>query len=171
MRYFAVSTVWHFISWANEWRKNKIFLENTKKGVDKHQKRCCYVIAQREQGQLEREKGEQMEAMNEKEIKIVKNSTIYEIRLAFASGEKEDYKKEEILEMLDKIALAKEQEWQGNWKGRQTHKLPDLNDRLEVSYKAEQQSTPPIMWVVLVYADNGGILWEDRRLEAAKISW
>lgn len=57
-----------------------------------------------------KEKGEQMEVMNEKEIKIVKNSTIYEIRLAFASGEKEDYKKEEILEMLDKIALAKEQE-------------------------------------------------------------
>lgn len=54
-----------------------------------------------------------MEVMNEKEIKIVKNSTIYEIRLAFASGEKEDYKKEEILEMLDKIALAKEQEQQG----------------------------------------------------------
>ena len=51
-----------------------------------------------------------MEVMNEKEIKIVKNSTIYEIRLAFASDEKEDYKKEEILEMLDKIALAKEQE-------------------------------------------------------------
>lgn len=52
--------------------------------------------------------GEQMEVMNEKEIKIVQNSTIYEIRLAFASGEKEEYKKEEILEMLDKIALAKE---------------------------------------------------------------
>lgn len=51
-----------------------------------------------------------MEVMNEKDIKIVKNSTIYEIRLAFASGEKETYKKEEILEMLDKIALAKEQE-------------------------------------------------------------
>ncbi len=51
-----------------------------------------------------------MEIMNEKEIKIVKNSTIYEIRLAFACGEKENYKKEEILEMLDKIALAKEQE-------------------------------------------------------------
>lgn len=48
--------------------------------------------------------------MNEKKIKIVKNSTIYEIRLVFACGEKEDYKKEEILEMLDKIALAKEQE-------------------------------------------------------------
>lgn len=48
--------------------------------------------------------------MNEKEIKIVKNSTIYEIRLVFSNSEKEDYKKEEILEMLDKIALAKEQE-------------------------------------------------------------
>ena len=57
-----------------------------------------------------REEGENMDVMNEKEIKIVKNSTIYEIRLAFATGEKEDYKKEEILEMLDKIALAKEQE-------------------------------------------------------------
>lgn len=53
-----------------------------------------------------------MEVMNEKEIKIVKNATIYEIRLAFACGEKEDYKKEdykkeEILEMLDKIAFTK----------------------------------------------------------------
>lgn len=54
--------------------------------------------------------GEQMNEINEKEIKIVKNSTIYEIRLAFASGEKEEYRKEEILEMLDQIALAKEQE-------------------------------------------------------------
>ncbi len=51
-----------------------------------------------------------MNEINEKEIKIVKNSTIYEIRLAFASGEKEEYRKEEILEMLDQIALAKEQE-------------------------------------------------------------
>lgn len=49
-----------------------------------------------------------MEVMNEKAIKIIKNSTIYEIRLVFSSAEKEDYKKEEILEMLDKIALAKE---------------------------------------------------------------
>lgn len=48
--------------------------------------------------------------------------------------------------------------------------LSEIADRLGVSYKAEQQSTPPIMWVVLVYADNGGILREDRRLEAAKIS-
>jgi len=30
--------------------------------------------------------------------------------IPFASREKEDYKKEEILEMLDKIALAKEKE-------------------------------------------------------------
>ena len=58
-----------------------------------------------------------MEVMNEKEIKIVKNSTIYEIRLAFASDEKETYKKEEILEMLDKIALAC------------SHFLPVLPDR------------------------------------------
>lgn len=51
-----------------------------------------------------------MEIMNEKEIKIVKNSTIYEIRLAFANGEKEEYTKTEIVELLDKIAMAKEQE-------------------------------------------------------------
>lgn len=42
--------------------------------------------------------------------RIIKNSIIYEIRLAFATSEKETYKKEEIFEMLDKIALAKEQE-------------------------------------------------------------
>lgn len=35
--------------------------------------------------------GKHVEVMDEKEIKIVKNSTIYEIRLAFASGVKEDY--------------------------------------------------------------------------------
>jgi hypothetical protein len=29
--------------------------------------------------------------------------------ITFASGEKEEYRKEEILEMLDKIELAKEQ--------------------------------------------------------------
>ena len=68
------------------------------------------IVQRKTRQEPKREKGKQMEVMNEKEIKIVKNSTIYEIRLAFANGDKEDYKKEEILEMLDKIALAKEQE-------------------------------------------------------------
>ena len=48
-----------------------------------------------------------MEVMNEKEIKIVKNSTIYEIRLLFTNSEKEEYTKAEIVELLDKIALSK----------------------------------------------------------------
>ncbi len=48
--------------------------------------------------------------MNKDEIKIVKNSTIYEIRLMLDSEEKETYTKEEILKLLDTIARAKESE-------------------------------------------------------------
>lgn len=51
-----------------------------------------------------------MEEMTEKEMKTVKMSTLYELRLLFAQGEKEQYTKEEIVELLDKIATAKEQE-------------------------------------------------------------
>ena len=50
-----------------------------------------------------------MEEMTEKEMKTVKMSTIYELRLLFAQGDKEQYTKEEIVELLDKIATAKEQ--------------------------------------------------------------
>ena len=46
--------------------------------------------------------------MNKDEIKIVKNSTIYEIRLMLDADEKETYTKEEILKLLDTIARAKE---------------------------------------------------------------
>lgn len=42
-------------------------------------------------------------------MKTVKMSTIYELRLLFAQGDKEQYTKEEIVELLDKIATAKEQ--------------------------------------------------------------
>lgn len=80
-----------------------------------------------------------MEVMNEKEIKIVKNSTIYEIRLAFASGEKEDYKKEEILEMLDKIALAKEQEQPGVIEKGGRHKPPDSKKLQQVLNERSKQ--------------------------------
>ena len=45
-----------------------------------------------------------------KEMKTVKMSTLYELRLLFAQGEKEEYSKQEIVELLDKIATAKEQE-------------------------------------------------------------
>lgn len=51
-----------------------------------------------------------MDGMTEKEMKIVKMSTLYELRLLFAAGDKDQYTKEEIVELLDKIATAKEQE-------------------------------------------------------------
>ena len=48
--------------------------------------------------------------MTEKERQDTKMATLYELRLIFSSGEKDTYTKEEIMELLDKIALAKEQE-------------------------------------------------------------
>ena len=51
-----------------------------------------------------------MDEMNKDEIKIVKNSTIYEIRLMLDVDGKETYTKEEILKLLDTIARAKETE-------------------------------------------------------------
>jgi len=53
---------------------------------------------------------EATEEINKDEIKIVKNSTIYEIRLMLDSDEKETYTKEEILKLLDTIARAKDTE-------------------------------------------------------------
>lgn len=50
-----------------------------------------------------------MEEMTEKEMKAIKMSTIYELRLLFASGDKNEYTREEIVELLDKIETAKEQ--------------------------------------------------------------
>ena len=50
-----------------------------------------------------------MEEMTEKEMKTVKMSTLYELRLLFAQGDKEQYTREEIVELLDKIATAKDQ--------------------------------------------------------------
>lgn len=35
-------------------------------------------------------------------------ATLYELRLIFSQGEKEQYSREEIVELLDKIATAKE---------------------------------------------------------------
>ncbi|MCI9473450.1 MAG: hypothetical protein HFF31_05500 [Flavonifractor sp.] len=46
----------------------------------------------------------------EKDYKIIEKATIYDLRLLFSSGEKETYTKEEIVELLDKIAMAKDQE-------------------------------------------------------------
>ncbi len=48
--------------------------------------------------------------MLEKERKDVVMATLYELRLIFSGSDKKEYTKEEILEILDKIALAQTQE-------------------------------------------------------------
>ncbi len=47
--------------------------------------------------------------MTEREMQSVKMSTLYELRLIFSQGEKKEYTTEEIVELLDKIATAKDQ--------------------------------------------------------------
>ncbi len=47
--------------------------------------------------------------MTEKEMQTVKMSTLYELRLLFTQGEKKEYTTDEIVELLDKIAAAKDQ--------------------------------------------------------------
>lgn len=44
----------------------------------------------------------------EKDYKVIEKATIYDLRLLFSSGEKDTYTREEIVELLDKIALAKD---------------------------------------------------------------
>ena len=44
----------------------------------------------------------------EKEYKIIKKATLYDLRLIFSTGEKDTYTREEIVELLDKIAMAKD---------------------------------------------------------------
>ena len=43
----------------------------------------------------------------EKEIAKIELATLYELRLIVSEGEKKEYTKEEIVELLDKIAIAK----------------------------------------------------------------
>ena len=47
--------------------------------------------------------------MSDKERQDVKMATLYELRLIFSTGDKKEYTTEEILELLDKIAQAKDQ--------------------------------------------------------------
>lgn len=47
--------------------------------------------------------------MTEKEMQSVKMSTLYELRLLFTQGDKKEYTTDEIVELLDKIAAAKDQ--------------------------------------------------------------
>lgn len=53
---------------------------------------------------------EGVKEMTEKEMQTVKMSTLYQLRLIFTNGDKKEYTREEIVELLDKIATAKEQE-------------------------------------------------------------
>jgi len=46
----------------------------------------------------------------EKDYKMIEKATLYDLRLIFTTGEKDTYTREEIVELLDKIALAKDQE-------------------------------------------------------------
>ena len=52
---------------------------------------------------------EEIREMTEKEMQTVKMSTLYELRLIFTQGGKKEYSTEEIVELLDKIATAKDQ--------------------------------------------------------------
>ena len=53
-------------------------------------------------------KGENMDEMTKEEMQTVKMSTLYELRLIFTQGEKKEYTTDEIVELLDKIAIAKD---------------------------------------------------------------
>lgn len=44
---------------------------------------------------------------SENEIKKIELATLYELRLTISEGEKKEYTKEEILELLDQIAIVK----------------------------------------------------------------
>ena len=46
----------------------------------------------------------------EKDYKMIEKATLYDLRLIFSTGEKDTYTRAEIVELLDKIALAKDQE-------------------------------------------------------------
>lgn len=48
--------------------------------------------------------------LTENERQDTRMATLYELRLIFSNGEKKNYTTEEIVELLDKIATAKEQE-------------------------------------------------------------
>lgn len=51
-----------------------------------------------------------MEEMTEKERQDTKMATLYELRLIISQGEKETYTKNELLEMVDMIAMTKDQQ-------------------------------------------------------------
>lgn len=48
--------------------------------------------------------------MTEKERMDTKMATLYELRLIITNGEKKEYTADEIVQLLDKIAMAKDQQ-------------------------------------------------------------
>lgn len=46
----------------------------------------------------------------EKEYQIMRRAAFYELRILLTNGEKKEYTVEEIAELLDKIAMDKDQE-------------------------------------------------------------
>ena len=48
--------------------------------------------------------------MTDEERKDTQKAMLYDLRLIFTNGEKKQYSTEEIVELLDKIAMAKDQE-------------------------------------------------------------
>ena len=48
--------------------------------------------------------------MTDKERKDTQKALLYDLRILFSTGDKETYTKEEIVQLLDKIAIAKDQE-------------------------------------------------------------
>lgn len=48
--------------------------------------------------------------MTEKERQDAKMATLYELRLILTNGDKKEYTTEEMVQLLDKLAMAKEQE-------------------------------------------------------------
>jgi hypothetical protein len=69
-------------------------------------KRDIIILSKGNTGQAE--KGEKMIEMTEKEMQKIKLATLYELRLIFTQGNKDNYTTEEIVELLDKLATAKE---------------------------------------------------------------
>ncbi len=47
--------------------------------------------------------------ITEKERADIKMATLYEIRLIISTGDKREYTADEIVELLDRIAMAKDQ--------------------------------------------------------------
>ncbi len=46
-----------------------------------------------------------MEEMNQAERQDTRMAVLYELRLMFTQGEKEEYTKQDIVELLDKLAI------------------------------------------------------------------